>query len=264
MGETKNTNTTEQQKQALKITVEPGNHESFNPISDTKYLTSVEFCEIVSTMFRDIFADWEGCKMVPLQGANVLQMIFFFNHNEHVITNSDLYRACTRDENSETKNATLASLRHRDHLLASGDAYHLTDDGMSSLRDFLYDNNNLYKRNGEVDWKKVVAEASDYTTTQGYGQPVAQQLTQVSWIDPIKLATLIFGENDSEDTVDNWVYNIRVMRSMPSANYSYGMYVGNNQPQNYLLAIDRISGEETKKLAALYGLVIGNGLGIIR
>lgn len=255
-------NEVEQQKEALKIKVDL--HGKFNPISDTKYLTTVEFCEIVSSLFKNIFADWEGCKMVPLQGANVLQMLFFFNHKEQVIANSDLYRACTKDEDNTAKSATLASIRHRDHLLTNGDSYHLTEDGMSSLRDFLYDNNNLYKRNGEVDWKKVVAEACDYIT-QGYGQPVAQQLTQVSWIDPVKLATLIFGENDDDGEENtNWVYNIRVLRSMPSANYSYGMYVGNNQPQNYLLAIDRISGEETKKLAALYGLVLGNGLGIVR
>ena len=252
----------QEQEQALKIMVDE--HAKFNPISDTKYLTSVEFCEIVSSLFRNIFADWEGCKMAPLQGANTLQMLFYFNHKEQVIANSDLCRGCTKDEDSTTKSQTLAALRHRDHLLTNGDSYHLTEDGMSSLRDFLYDNANLYKRNGDVDWKKVVAEASDYVA-QGYGQPVAQQLTQISWIDPVKLATLIFGENDDngEDNA-NWVYNIRVLRSMPSANYSFGMYVGNNQPQNYLLAIDRISGEETKKLAALYGLVLGNGLGIVR
>lgn len=262
MSETTPNNAGQQERELLKISVDE--HAKFNPISDTKYLTSVEFCETVSSLFRNVYADWEGCKMVPLQGANQLQILFFFNHKEQIIANSELARACTRDENTTTKSSTLAALRHRDHLLANGDSYHLTEDGESSIRDFLYDNNNLYKRNGEVEWKKVVAEASDYVA-QGYGQPVAQQLTQVSWIDPVKLATLIYGENDDDkESENNWVYNIRVLRSMPSANYSYGMYVGNNQPQNYLLAIDRISSEETKKLAALYGLVLGNGLGIVR
>lgn len=260
MGDTNVQNEAGQAKEALKIKVDQ--HLKFNPISDTKYLTSVEFCETVSSLFRDVYADWEGCKMVPLQGTNQLQVLFFFNHKEQLIANSPLTRACSRDEDSTTKSSTLAALRHRDHLLANGDSYHLTEDGMSSIRDFLFDNANLYKRNGDVEWKKVIAETSD-NQVQGYGQPVAQQLTQVSWIDPVKLATLMFGEDNTEEGA-NWVYNIRVLRSMPSANYSYGMYVGNNAPQNYLLAIDRISGEETKKLAALYGLVLGNGLGIIR
>ena len=258
MEETRN-NAGQQEKQALKIRLD--DHPKFNPISDSKYLTSVEFCEIVSNLFRDVFSDWEGCKMVPMQGANVLQMLFFFNHKE--FNDPNKYRGCTRDDENRTKSGTLAALRHRDHLLTNGDSYHLTEDGMSSMRDFLFDNANIFAKNGDVIWKKVVSETTDYQA-QGFGQPIAQQLTQIAWIDPVKVATLIFGENDEKGGEPNWVYNIRVLRSMPSANYSYGMYVGNNQPQNYLLAIDRISGEETKKLAALYGLVLGNGLGIVR
>jgi hypothetical protein len=252
MSDVTTTTGTENVQSNLEINVDQ--HLKFGAISDMAYMSSVEFCELVSKAFKRIFVDFEGCRLVPIPSTNQLQMQFYFNHKELPVTEG-MYRACTKDGKTEAANSTLAAIRRRDHLLNVGDRYFLTDDGKSGLKKFFFDGQTVFEKDGSVKWQKIVAEVSDPAT--GFmSNPIPQQLTQVSFIDPVKIAMLLFGDVDDDGV--NWVYNITPKRSMPM------MGMGGNNNGSYILSIERISVDQTKKLAATYGLVFTNGLGIIK
>ena len=245
-----NTNDAETTKSTLDINVEQ--HLKFEDITSVKYVSSVEFCETVNKAFGSIYSDWEGCKLVFIPNTQQLMFQFFFNHR-----NSDvpgLYKAVSKDGvDTPTVNRTLAAIRQRDNLLVNGDRYHLTEDGKSGLKKFFFDGNTVFDKDGVPKWSKITADMTDNNASM-FAQQLPQQLTCVNFIDPTKIATLLFG---AEVDGDQWVYNISVKRSMPVVGF------GSNT-SNLLLSIERISVEQTKKLAAMYGLVFSNGLGIVR
>ena len=95
-----------------------------------------------------------------------------------------------------------------------------------------------------------------------YGQIPAQQYTKLSLIDPSKIATLIYGEEDEEDGA-KWCYQVTPVFSMPIMN-QYGM-ANNSDPASKILRIDRVSATEVNNLANKLGFSnIGNKLNIIR
>lgn len=224
----------------------------FPAISDTAYMNSVEFCELASNLFKSIFVDYEGCRLVPVANSNQLQMQLFFNHKEQAVPDG-MFKACTKDGKREATNQILADIRHRDRMLASGDRYYLTEDGKAGLRKFFFDGSTVFEKDGKIK-DRVLAEVTD-SASQLMAQPIPQQFTQVSFIDPVKIATMLFGQQDEDG--QTWIYNVIVKRSMPVVGY-------NAANTNFVLGIERISVEQTKKLAAAYGLVFTNGLGIVR
>jgi hypothetical protein len=151
MSDVTTTTGTENVQSNLEINVDQ--HLKFGAISDMAYMSSVEFCELVSKAFKRIFVDFEGCRLVPIPSTNQLQMQFYFNHKELPVTEG-MYRACTKDGKTEAANSTLAAIRRRDHLLNVGDRYFLTDDGKECIIDspeameaiqLYYDLTNTYK-----------------------------------------------------------------------------------------------------------------------
>lgn len=245
-----NTNT----ESALDINVEQ--HLKFNSISDVMYTNNTEYCGAASNLFRGVYSDCVGSRLVLIPQTNQLQLQLFFDHRE-VAPEDGKFRAISRDGKVTAANPTLAAIRRRDHLLNEGDRYYLTPDGKSGLTKFLFDGPTVFEKNGDVKWNRVVAEVSD-SSNQYMSQQLPQQLTQVSFIDPVKVAAALYGSTD--DDGEQWVYNVTVKRSIAAVN-SYPYYAANNN--NLILAIERISVEQTKKLAAQYGLVFNNGLGII-
>ena len=225
----------------------------FKSILDTVYINSVELCEQISAAMKSVYVDFEGCRMVPVPNTNQLQLQFFFNHREYDVPEG-MYKAVTKDGKNEANNQTLAAIRRHDRLLNEGDRYFLTDDGKSGLKKFFFDGATVFEKDGSVKWNRVCAEVSD-SANQFMPTQLPQQLTQVSFIDPVKFVTMLYGAADEDG--EGWVYNLSVKRSMPSMAY------GSNS-SNYVLAIERISVAQTKKLAAQYGLVFTNGLGIVR
>lgn len=250
-----NQNTSTNTESALEINVEQ--HLKFNAISDVQYINSTEFCELVSNLFKGIYSDYEGCRLVLIPQTNQIQLQLFFNHRE-VVPEDGKFKAISRDGKVTAANPTLAAIRRRDHLLNEGDRYYLTPDGKSGLVKFLFDGPTVFEKNGDVKWNRVVAEVSD-SSNQYMSQQLPQQLTQISFIDPVKVAATLYGLTD--DDGEQWVYNITVKRSIAAVNpYPYAA----NNNSNLILSIERISVEQTKKLAAQYGLVFTNGLGIVR
>lgn len=247
-----NVTANEQKKETFVIGV--AEHETFDHIMDAKYISSAEFCGIVSSVLSQIYADYEGCAFeIAQNNFNTPVIKLFFNHKDRR-NNPDAVYACSKDtDDQKTKNQTLRSMRSYQNRLLNADKYFLTDEGKDGLSQFLIDNRAIFKQDGSVNWGKVVTEIADPQAPMG----VPMQYTQVSSIDPVRLLELIYGKKDENDV--NWIYGIRVMRSIPT----YSM-MGANVSANFMLAIERVCEPELTKLANSLGLNVQTGLNIIR
>lgn len=249
-----NNSTTETGEKKFCISELIQEHETFEHIMDAKFLTSTKLCELISAMFSNIYADYEGCNMEFLPGSNTPSITLFFNHKN---TDSALPFAFSKeDTDNKTTNSTLRSTRSFNNRLINGDKYYPTDKGYA-LEEFLFDNNNFYVTNKDgkrtPNWGKLIAEVAD-----GNFQfmNVPQQYTQVRCLDPGKIVEAIFGRFDGNS---EWVYGIRIIRSIPSFTMNGG--VANS---NFVVAIERVSKNEVDSLAKQFGLNTNAGLNIIR
>ena len=248
-----NETTDKSEKEVLKIQVKE--HSKFDHITDAKFLPSKELCESISELFRNVYADYEGCVMEVMPGTQLPMISLFFNHKE--ISGTSLAYACSKSIDDETKNTTLRSLRLNERMLKQGDRYYLTDEGKSGLEDFLIRNGSLLN-NGKINWGKIVADVADPNVGYlGYGT-TPMQYTKVSFIDPAAVAKAIYGEKDEDGT--KWVYGIRILRSLPTVAMLPGQQVSNS----WMLALERVCEQEVNKLAMMAGFSVNSGLDIIR
>lgn len=225
-------------------------HETFKHITDSEFTTSTEFCERVSALFSNIYADYEGCNWDFVPGYNLPAIALFFNHKEDA--SSGLPFACSKeDTTSNAVNSTLRSTRSYSNRLVNGDRYYLTEKGQA-LEEFVYDQFFVTKDNKrKVNWSKLVSEVADSNFA------IPQQYTQVKFLDPAKIAEVIYGKSDENG---EWVYGVRTLRSIPS----FTMFNGSMGTAGYAIAIERVSRDEVNRLARQFGLNTNAGLSIIR
>jgi hypothetical protein len=234
-------------------------HIDFKPISDEKYLSSTKFLQTVSSVMHSVYADFEGCKLVPMQNGQSY-LVFYFNHNNNVSDGSKIV-ACTAEApgTNTVKNETLRSIRLADSFRTNGEKYYLTEDGKSSLADLLVRGNFAFHPNGKVKWDKVVFDTADSTPQYGYFSRTPQMLTSVMYIDPDRIAALIYGEGQDDSGFPKWEYTVRIVHNLqPSVVNRFGVTTGQ------MLCIERISREETNNLAAELGIQQVSGLDIVR
>ena len=233
-------------------------HEDFTPISDVKYLSSTDFCKSASALFKSVFADFEGCELKPVQGTNNIMLALYFNHKDY--SGSDMPVALSKDANtSNSTNETLRSFRNFQSRINNGDRYYLTPEAKSSLGDLLMNINVVRnKNNNGINWAKVSTETAEQANTWSFS-PMMIQYTVVNYIDPAKVAGLIYGKEEDENNKPKWEYMFNIMHSLPTIDIQQS-----NNPANWMLQITRVSVEETFKLAAMYGLSVRNGLHIVR
>lgn len=258
----RNTETGNKNIEDLKIDISGA---SFEPILDSKFMFAREFGEIVSNIFREVFVDWEGCKIVDINfnGLASIALEFYFNHNELPATGDKLRGITRNSDGNKTQNVTLSRMRRFSNTLNNGDRYYLTEEAKSIFAPYLFDNiRGLYGQQGKINWNSCVAEAAEpvQNYSQIYGQVPVQQYTALTKIDPSKIATAIYGE-DGDDA--KWCYQVTPVFSMPLIS-QYGI-TNNTDPASRILRIDRVSAKELNDLAAKLGFAnFGNKLNIIR
>jgi hypothetical protein len=237
---------------------------SFEPILDSKFMFARDFGEIVSKIFREVFVDWEGCRVVDIQVNNVpfIALEFYFNHHEY--PEGDKFHAITRnpENGKQTNNPTLNGIRRFSNAMINGDRYYLTEEAKAIFSHYLFDMRGLYGQHGKINWNSCVSEAAEpiQNYSQMYGQMPVQQYTALSKIDPSKIATAIYG--DTNDDAD-WCYQVVPVLSMPIMS-QYGV-TNNTDPANRIIRIDRVSAKELNELAKKLGFSnFGNKLNIIR
>lgn len=260
MSEVNNVNAGQEQKDEMQSLLTIQEHEEFNPIVGSKYLSAKEFCETVSSMFKVVFADYEGCIINGVAGTTQIEVKLFFNHNK---TASDLPVCCSKEiDEAGTQNPLLAKTRRYNARMTMGDRYFVTEEGQATLAPLLINNKTLLNSNGTINWGKICSEVAD-TSSQFAFEPMRQQYTAISFIDPVKLIELIYGTElvDEANEEHKWVYNLGLVSSIPTL---APLNANPNSPMNWMLRIDRISEEETAKLARRYGLSVTNGLEMVR
>ena len=233
-------------------------HPKFDYICKRALLTSTELGSIISSLFREVYADFEGTTFEIAPNSNNFMCCLVFNHKN--TEGSNLYTACTKEISDKTKNETLKRIRTYDTIRNAGEKYYLTEFGKKGIVKFLQDNRMIYKdkgeNRGEPKWDKIVGEVAD-NSTNIYGA-VRMQYTKVSYIDPNKVLSEIYGATDEDG--NKLCYNISIIGSVPTYN---PMMQSNNKV--YRLAIDVISENNLVEYANKNGLsgMVSN-LNIIR
>lgn len=253
MSKNNNSKTAEGEKFVINIE----EHPPFDPIVETKYISSDDFCKLVSDLFRAVYADFEGCEYaINQQGRGAINL--FFNHSEP--DDNDRFNGITRtmpDKNgSNLKNDTVRRIRQHDSYNRNGDRYFLTEQGAEGISKFIFDN--MYvKKDGTISWDKLTAEVSQ---GQRYFNQQPIVYTKISMLDPDKLAAAIFGPTNEDG--DNLCYAVNMMRSIPQMVIPNCMG-GGMQPQ-FMLYIQKVSEKEVAKLCNQCGVAPNQGLNIIR
>ena len=230
----------------------------FDPIADVKYLSSRAFLQTVTLAMKSVYADFEGCKLITLNnGQNYVN--FFFNHNPG--PNGIVALTADAPGTNTTKNNTLRSIRLADSFRTNGEKYYLTVDGMSTIRDLLVPGDVVFERNGKVKWGKIVFETADPNPPYAAYNRGAQMLTTVAYIDTNKLAALMYGDEKDANGYSKWEYVVTSVHSLPNAALGANAF---GIRGDVMLRIERISAEETRKLAQQLGVQQANGLDIVR
>jgi hypothetical protein len=242
-----------------KFTIELTEHESYDAIAQSMYLTSTELCHYTSDLFRSVFADFEGCVFETInqgKGMPVMPTIsLFFNHKPAV---AGEVRACELPGANSTGSTVIDAMHQRDRRLTIGDRYHITQDGKDVFETLLFPY--LYN-NGKINWGQIVSECTENATQSsmfaygGYHQP---QYTKISGIDPNRLVDLIFGNKDKDG--NKVEYNVSILTVLNPAQYAN---IGSTN-MNYLLNISRVSEKELDELCNKMGLGNMFGARIIR
>jgi len=208
--------------------IELEEHLPFNYIATTKYIPSNELATAVSDLFHGVFADYEGCMFeVPINQPNTVPYFsLVFNHGDY---DENAITACELANGAKPgKNDVLSRVRYRDAQLASGDRYYLTEDGKDVVKSLLI--RQLFN-NGNPNWQRIVKEYTE--GRQGFYGYNSPQYTKVSYIDPDRLCTLLFGDKDGDMDVE---YHVSIFGPMSS-------YQG-QQTANYMLAVTKVSVDE--------------------
>ena len=225
-------NQQEEQRQPLKIDLEQ--HLAFGSIASTKFLPSNELAKAVSDLFHGVFADFEGCIFeMPQNGSPYFSLVF--NHGEY---DEDAIVACRRKGAIKNQNDVVSRMRYRDAQLQNGDKYFITDDGKDVIKPLLipraFNNNN-------PNWKTIVGEYSEGRQgLYGYNAP---QYTKVSFIDPDRICSLLYGEEIDGDRVEYHTSIFAPLTSIPG-----------QMTSNYMLSIIRVSSKEITAVYDKFGL----------
>lgn len=214
----------------------------FVPDEASKYMTSKEFAEEVTNLFKQLFGDWYGAKFLVTQTGVPMINLYF----QHVDPNSPHTAplACTLSADKSTGATVIDRNRRRDFQRTDGDRYWLTDDGKDVIKHMLYSN---YYNGGKVEWKKIMNEITERTSSSFYA-PNGIQLTEITGIDPARVASRIWGKKDSEGSdID---YMVQVVKNL-SANPTY---FGMQQNPIYVIRLSKAYGSNLTETYRRLGL----------
>ena len=214
-------------------------------------MTSVDFCKLVSSLFRTVYEDFEGCQFVVDQRGIPFINLFFNQIDASQKRDSGIY-ATDREIPSDKKkggSGFVGRRRQMDTQRQWGDRFYLTDEGKEGLKKFLYPN--YISNNGNVDWGRLCTPVA--ADTKGalwtYSQP--KQMTKVEGLSPIALVNEIFGTEENGSPIEN---DFRVVKSL---NTSFGNGLVNSG--NFMIEIRRYNWNRVEETAQKTGLV-GNGI----
>jgi hypothetical protein len=226
----------------------------FNDIEQQMFVTSRSFCHrFVNPLFKAAYADYIG-SIFTVDRQGVQQVVLYFDHKDH----GDSITATTKQPTNDDGmvNETILNVRRYTNRVINGDRYYFTNEGKEGLDKFFM---NFARKRGRDGSFKIDYGRVKTTTSLGGGlinQP-GQQVTQVSFIDPVKIVETVFGTKTAEG--HQLEYDVRIINSVQS---QYAMMNGSSN-LNYLLTIQRLDDNELNEVCGEIGIV-GAGLDIVR
>lgn len=232
MSEVKTNETQGTEKTKFEIKVD--NHPKFNYLYQSAIWDSTELCQVVNSVFKQVYADWEGSTFELIPGTANFMCCLHFNHRN--TDGSPMPNACTmQPTESNIRSSVVQGRRSMDQRNRDGDKYYLTEEGKKGIAKFIQDNPSLVNKDGSYKWDKIVIdEAEQENAFNAYGAP-RLQYTKVSFIDPNKILQEVFGGVDENG--NKLCYNIRLIGAAIPA---YSQANGSNN-QIFRIAVDVIS-----------------------
>ena len=220
----------------------------FEPDFSGKFISSTDLCRLVNEYFRAAFCDFEGSTFAMEQGFPTISL--YFNHNKDV----EGVRACERAAGKSVGNSIIDKTRGRDLQFREGDRFQITDDGIDIIKPLLVPR--LFNQ-GKPNWKQIVADITDRTSTNMFQPMQARQLTKISGIDPRQICSILWGnKDDNGEYID---YGVEVKADL---NIRAGIMPGQQAP-NYVLAITRAYNGNIQKTYEKFGINVA-GSTIVR
>lgn len=239
-------NQTQEARKPFKVEIE--DHYDFKAIASGMYITSNEFCKMVSDLMKSIFADYEGCTFDINNNGVEPTIGLVFNHGDY--SGSDPPVCCERSGAKPVGSTIIDRGRSRDQYNRNGDRFFLTEDGQDFVKTLI--SKRYFNNNGGIDFKRVVNEFVDRGPVNTSFSQQANQYTKVNWIDIKRLCALLFGTD--EENGDRVEYDFHICAPIQSP-YSAA--------NNYVVKIDKISAKELTNFCNKIGVSMQN-INIVR
>ena len=130
----------------LKIEVEP---QEFDGILKSKITTSFDLAQTVNKLFRPIFADYEGCTILPDQ-FGTFQLTLFLK-DKGPADNGKIKNVQSVIQKTQ-KSDVMARIQNLNRANSTS-KFELTDETKNALSEFI-----RKPQNGNIDWKRHVVE----------------------------------------------------------------------------------------------------------
>lgn len=246
---TQDNNSQENQKFEIKVTEK----EEFPETYSGHVTTSVDLCKLISSLFRTIYADFEGCQF-KFDKANRPTISLFFNQIDSKMKDPNKIYATDQEipEDKKKKGGTSTLIGRRRTMDARrqfGDRFYLTNEGKEGITKFLY--GDKFNRDGKVNWGDICIPIATDTQRGMYPYTQPKQMTEVAGLDPVKLLNEIYGTEEGGKTYTHQV----IVQCSIGTSFNNG-YVNSN---NFLLNIQRICDQETESIGLQAG-IIGNSV----
>lgn len=261
--EVKNTNV----PKLVQLTVEP---EQFNNVIETSTLTSSALEKKVAELFGSVFADFEGCKIVPTGNPgqpDTLKCKLYFKPSM-AKTEDGLYAVKVRGENianKRPKDFSLSDMVNTVNMLSKSKQFELEDIAKEMLAGFLIvpdakivdryneDLDKVVKVRLPKDWNVYTEEVTDVVGNTRFQNPYL-----VVNLDLVLIVALMYGKKDIAEIKELAKYG-----KTPKDRYQYQVNIVkvlNLQTKSFILEIRRIDMNAMNELANSigYGMMSGS------
>lgn len=258
-----------QPKKFLQLT--PIDHVEFNNVIETYTLTSASLERKIAEFF-DVFNDFEGCKIMPVNGAPGLKCKLYFKPCPQK-TEDGLYAVKVRGEannNGTVKQGqvTIFDMVNTVNMLARSKQFELESDAQEFLAEFLViqdakfvdryneDLGKTVKVRLPKNWNNYTEEISDVVGNTRFQTPYL-----VVVLDLQLIVAKLFGKKDPVEEKEFAKRN-----AIPKDKYEYALNIAkviNPQVYSYILEIRRINKPKLQELANEIGYGYNTGGNII-
>lgn len=233
--------------------IELDQHIPFNGVAESKYITSMDFLHLISVLFKNVYADFEGCVLDSNNTGDIMAGLIF-NHGRY--DEGDVV-ACERFDAKTSGSTVIDKMRFNDRQMTVGDRYVLTQDGVDGLAPLVLPK---YYKNGKPNngpnWGTIVGEWTEAAPQSMYTYQQPVQYTKVSGISLERICSLLYGTGSEDDGY--FEYGVKVVGVIPNP-----FQTQNQRNANYVFLITKASKGELENVYRKLGF--GNtGSSIIR